>query len=43
MVNFCGTIVSDIPIAISEEKRVMMILYPGDCKEEYAKSNAYTI
>lgn len=43
VVNFCGTIVSDIPIAISKEKCVMMIIYPGDCKEEYAKSTAYTI
>ena len=27
VVNFCGTIVSDIPIAINEEKKVMVILY----------------
>ncbi len=39
IVNFCGTIVSDMPIAVSGEKRIMEILYPGDCKEDYAKTH----
>ena len=41
IVNFCGTIVSDMPIPINEEKRIMAILYSGDCKEKYARDNCY--
>lgn len=41
VVNFCGTIISDIPIKINQEKRIMEILYSGDCNEEYAKANSY--
>jgi hypothetical protein len=40
-VNFCGTIVSDTPIAISEEKRLMEILYERDSYEWYAKTHSY--
>ena len=41
IVNFCGTIVSNIPIVLSEEKRVKEILYSGDCREDYANANCY--
>ena len=42
IVNFCGTIVSDIPIPVSSEKRVMEILFADDCREKYAQANSYT-
>ena len=41
IVNFCGTIVSDIPIPISDEKRVKEIRHTGDCREEFANGNCY--
>lgn len=41
IVNFCGTIICDVPIAISEEKKVMEILYARDCWEQYARENSY--
>ena len=41
VVNFCGTIICDIPIAINVEKKVMEILYVGDCCEQYAKEHSY--
>lgn len=41
VVNFCGTIICDVPIAINEEKKVKEILYVGDCCEQYARENSY--
>ncbi len=41
IVNFCGTIVSDIPIAISEETKVMEVLFTGDSYEDFAKANTH--
>lgn len=41
IVNFCGSIVSDIPIPIGDEKRIMEILYQGDSREEHAKANCH--
>lgn len=41
LVNFCGTIVCDTPIAISDETRLMEILYERDSYEWYAKSHSY--
>jgi hypothetical protein len=43
IVNFCGTIVSDFPIPIDEEKRVMAIFYKGDHPYSHAKSKRYPI
>lgn len=43
IVNFCGTIITDIPINIDQEKRIMEFLYSGDCKEEIAKANTYNL
>ena len=41
IVNFCGTIVSDTPVSVSEEKHIMEILFSGDCREYYAQINCY--
>ena len=41
VVNFCDTIVSDMPIAINEETMVMEILFTGDSYEEVAKAHSY--
>ena len=40
-VNFCGTIVSGIPISVSVEKQIMEFLFAGDCRENYAQANCY--
>ena len=41
IVNFCGTIVSDIPIQISGEKHLMDIRFWGGCVDEYANTRCY--
>lgn len=43
LVNFCGTIVSDIPIDINEEQQVMAIYYPGDHPYCHTKAKRYPI
>jgi len=41
IVNFCGTIVSDVPIRLDDEKQVMEILYEGDCRKSQAMAKCY--
>ncbi len=41
IVNFCGTIVSDIPIQIAEEKKIMEIWYEDSYYKEYFKNSIY--
>lgn len=41
IVNFCGTLVSDIPIAVSDEKKIMDIWYWDYGADEQFKDKIY--
>jgi hypothetical protein len=43
IVNFCGTIVSDYPIPVDDEKRIMAIYYEGDHPYGHYKTKNYPI
>lgn len=43
IVNFCGTIVSDYPIPVDDEKRIMAIYYEGDHPYDHYKTKHYPI
>jgi len=43
IVNFCGTIVSDYPIPVDDEKRIMAIYYEGDHPYDHYKTRHYPI